>query len=401
MLPNVDAIIQAVQEQGDRAVRALTRTYDGVDLEGVPLLVSAQEREAATASLPQAVRTDLETAYTRLLSFHTALDLPAYAMPPERGLRLRLEVSPLRRVAIYAPAGRAPLFSSVLMVAAAARAAGVAEIAIASPPGPRGAVSPYILLAAEIAGISEIYRVGGAQAIAALAFGTQEISRVDKIAGPGNRYVAAAKKAVYGTVDVDLVAGPSEILVVAEDPHDAPFIAADLLAQAEHDPDAEVALLALRDGVVEAVAQELAAGATASKVAQESLAHATALFEPDRLQAIAAADAWAAEHLELLVADPAPWIQGVRAGSVFVGANTPTALGDYAAGPTHVLPTSQSARALSGLTKLHFLRTFSVTEATEVDPDLFSLAARLAELEGLPLHARSLTLRAASSPRWR
>jgi histidinol dehydrogenase len=153
--------------------------------------------------------------------------------------------------------------------------------------------------------------------------------------------------------------------------------------------------------VVEAVAQELSAGAEASTVVQESLAHASALLEPDRLQAIAAADAWAAEHLELLVADPAPWIQGVRAGSVFVGANTPTALGDYAAGPTHVLPTSQSSRALSGLTKLHFLRTFSVTEATEVDPDLFSLAARLAELEGLPLHARSLTLRAASSPRWR
>ncbi|EQD48125.1 histidinol dehydrogenase, partial [mine drainage metagenome] len=173
------------------------------------------------------------------------------------GVRARLEVQPLRRVGIYAPAGRAPLLSSVLMIAAAARAAGVGEIALASPPGPGGDVSPYILLAADVAGVDEIYRIGGAQAIAAFAYGSDEIPAVDKIAGPGNRYVAAAKREVYGAVDVDLVAGPSEVLVVADFTAEPEIVAADLLAQAEHDPDAEVALLALTDGVVGAVRAEL------------------------------------------------------------------------------------------------------------------------------------------------
>ena len=273
---------------------------------------------------------------------------------------------------------RTTLRLGLLQAVARNLARGVGEIALASPPGPQGAGSPFVLLAADITGIREVYRVGGAQAIAALAFGTEEIPAVDKIAGPGNRYVAAAKQAVYGTVDVDLIAGPSELLVVADAQADPRLIAADLLAQAEHDPDAEVALLALGPKLVPAVVRELEAALPASGPARESLAHASALVEPDVAKAIEAADAWAAEHLELHVADWGPWIRGVRAGSVFVGARTPTALGDYAAGPTHILPTGRSARFLSGLSKLHFLRTFSVTQVEEVDPELFGLAETLA-----------------------
>lgn len=399
VLPDVRDLIAAVRDQGDSAVRALTLRYDQVDLEGIPLRVSEQERAQAALAVPAALRKDLEATYRRLLAFHTALELPAYELPPSAGVRLRLITQPLRRVAIYAPAGRAPLFSSVLMVAAAARAAGVEDLVLASPPGPAGAVSAHILLAADVVGIKEIYRVGGAQAIAALTFGTKEIRPADKIAGPGNRYVAAAKKAVYGEVDVDLVAGPSELLVVADAKADPKLIAADLLAQAEHDPEAEVALLALADGLIEEVAREIAAGLPAFGPARESLAHASACVESDLELAMQAADTWAPEHLELHVHPPDLWIQNVRAGSIFVGGNSPTALGDYAAGPTHVLPTGRTARALSGLSKIHFLRTFSVTEVDEVDQELFRLAARLARYEGLPLHARSLDLRVGPDDR--
>ncbi len=392
LLPDVREIVDAVRAGGDGALRDLTLRFDQVDLTGRRLRVAKGEIAAAARSAPSAVRADLEAAYRRLLSFHAALEVDAYATSTQ-GVRARLELEPLRRVGIYAPAGRAPLVSSVLMIAAAARAAGVGQIALASPPGPGGDLSPYILLAAEVAGIEEIYRVGGAQSIAAFAFGTDEIAAVDKIAGPGNRYVAAAKREVYGAVDVDLVAGPSEVLVIADGAADPDLIAADLLAQAEHDPDAEVALLALEDGLVEAVRQEITSQGRGYAVALESLSHATACHEPRLAEAIAAADAWAAEHLELQVRDPSPFIGAVRAGSIFVGAKAPTALGDYVAGPSHVLPTGQGARAFSGLTKLHFLRTFTVTEVDRVDRDLYHLARRLAELEGLPLHARSLQLR--------
>ncbi len=399
VLPDVSGIVTAVRDRGDQAVRELTLRYDGVDLRDRPLRVTEEEMRAAGERARKAQRGDLERAYRRLLDFHAAVEVTAGDPQVSGGVRLSLLTQPLRRVAIYAPAGRAPLFSSVLMAAAAARAAGVGEIALASPPGPDGAVSPLVLLAADITGIREVYRVGGAQAIAALAFGTEEIPAVDKIAGPGNRYVAAAKQAVYGTVDVDLIAGPSELLVVADAWADPRLIAADLLAQAEHDPDAEVALLALGPRLVPAVVRELEAALPASGPARDSLAHASALVEPDVAKAIAAADAWAAEHLELHVADWGPWIRSVRAGSVFVGARTPTALGDYAAGPTHILPTGRSTRSLSGLSKLHFLRTFSVTQVEEVDPELFGLAERLAEMEGLPEHARSLRLRAQDARR--
>lgn len=399
VLPDVSGIVTAVRDRGDQAVRELTLRYDGVDLRDQPLRVTEEEMRAAGERARKAQRGDLERAYRRLLDFHAAVEVTAGDPQVSGGVRLSLLTQPLRRVAIYAPAGRAPLFSSVLMAAAAARAAGVGEIALASPPGPDGAVSPLVLLAADITGIREVYRVGGAQAIAALAFGTEEIPAVDKIAGPGNRYVAAAKQAVYGTVDVDLIAGPSELLVVADAWADPRLIAADLLAQAEHDPDAEVALLALGPRLVPAVVRELEAALPASGPARDSLAHASALVEPDVAKAIATADAWAAEHLELHVADWGPWIRSVRAGSVFVGARTPTALGDYAAGPTHILPTGRSTRSLSGLSKLHFLRTFSVTQVEEVDPELFGLAERLAEMEGLPEHARSLRLRAQDARR--
>lgn len=395
VLPDVREIVRAVEAEGDTALRALSLRYDGVDLRDIALRVSSAEGEAARAEVPTTLRSDMEAAYRRLLDFHGRLEVRPYAAPPSLGVRARLELQPLRRVGLYAPAGRAPLFSSVLMVAAAARAAGVGEIALVSPPGPGGAVSPYILAAAEIAGIDEVYRIGGAQAIAALALGTDEVRAVDKIAGPGSRWVAAAKREVYGRVDVDLVAGPSELLVVADRSCDPGLAAADLLAQAEHDPDAEVALLALEDGVIGAVRREMERQ-TAAGAPPESLRHAGACLVRDIGAAMAAADAWAAEHLELHVRDADPWTRAVRAGSVFIGAHAPTALGDYVAGPSHVLPTGGSARVLSGLTKLHFLRSFTVTEVERVDPDLFSLAERLATAEGLPLHAGSLRLRLGS-----
>ncbi len=363
VLPDVRDIVASVAAQGDDALRAFSLRYDSVDLGDGPLRVPVAAVQAAPGRVAATLVGDMEVAYRRLLDFHRQLEVRPNTAPASRGVRARVEFQPIRRVGLYAPAGRAPLFSTVLMVAAAARAAGVGEIAIASPPGPDGEVSPYILTAAHVAGITEVYRIGGAQAIAALAFGTQEVRAVDKIAGPGSRWVAAAKREVYGVVDVDLVAGPSELLVVADGSADPALVAMDLLAQAEHDPHAEVALLALAEGITQTVRREVL-----REVGEEglpaSLGHADACLERDVSAAIGVADAWAPEHLGLHVRDPGVWIGAVRAGSVFVGGMTPTALGDYVAGPSHVLPTGGSARALSGLTKLHFLRSFTVDYCT-------------------------------------
>jgi histidinol dehydrogenase len=393
-LPDVSSVLEAVRREGDAAVRRFTRQWDGVDLEGRALAVTPEAIEAAWESVGPTFQADLERVWARLRRFHEEAVTVRGGDVASAGVVARLHVAPVRRVGLYVPAGRAPLFSSVLMLAAPARAAGVEEIALVSPPRLDGEVDRHVLAAARVAGITEVYRVGGAQAIAALAFGTAEIPAVELIAGPGNAYVTAAKKAVFGTVAIDLLAGPSEVLIVADGTADPELVALDLMAQAEHDPEAVVALLALDPQVPGAVRAHLTAHAPASGALAASLGAARAAVVPDRATALAVVRAFAPEHLELHVADPASWLPDIAgAGAVFLGAAAPTALGDYVAGPDHVLPTGGTAVFASALSKLNFLRTYTSVAVAEVDRELFALAERLARAEGLPFHAESLARR--------
>ena len=392
------AIVGAVREGGDAALLDYTARFDRVALTPDTIRLSADEAAGQAAAAPAAVRDALMQAAQRIESFH-ARQMPAdLDYRDEAGVRLGARWRPLDAVGLYVPGGTAAYPSTVLMNAIPARVAGVQRIAMAVPT-PDGALDAAVMAAAEIAGVTEIYRVGGAQAVAALAYGTESIAPVDKIVGPGNAYVAAAKRLVFGTVGIDMIAGPSEILVVADSANEPEWIAADLLSQAEHDGDAQAILItddgAFADRVTEAVAAHLARLPRANIAAASWRDHGAVIVVGSLDEAPPLVNRLAPEHLELAVAEPGGLADAVTsAGAIFLGRHTPEAIGDYVAGPNHVLPTARSARFSSGLSPLDFLKrtTFVGCDAASL-AQIGPAAVTLAEAEGLHAHALSVALR--------
>ncbi len=391
----VREIIESVRRGGDAALLAWTSRLDGVKLEH-PALPRQWREQARNVSAE--VRASLAKAAERIRRYHEQQRQRSWLQTEEDGTILGQLVRPLERVGVYVPGGRAAYPSSVLMNVIPAQVAGVREIVLVTPPHADG-VSPYVLAAAELLGIEEIYCVGGAQAVAALAYGTETIRPVDKIVGPGNAYVAMAKREVFGRVGIDLIAGPSEVVVVGDGTVSPHYAACDLLAQAEHDPMAAAILIATDEAwaraVQQAVEEELATLPRAA-IARQSLAERGGIVVvSDMDEAMAAANRLAPEHLELLVADPWRWLPFVQhAGAVFLGSDSPEALGDYLAGPNHVLPTSGAARFASALSVDDFIKKTSlIAGSTKLLAAVGDDVIRLAEAEGLHAHARSVAVR--------
>jgi histidinol dehydrogenase len=398
---DVVTIIDAVRRRGDRALIELTRKFDGVKLTTADLRVSQVDLAAAHDALPHADRRALELAALRITEFHRRTLEKSFSYRDRYGMRLGQMVRPLERVGIYVPGGTGAYPSSVLMNAIPARVAGVREIVMVSPAAKDGD-RPAVLAAAAIAGVDEVYRIGGAQAIAALAYGTASVRPVDKIVGPGNAWVQAAKRMVYGVTDIDKMAGPSEVLVVADADAHPEWIAADLIAQAEHGSGDESAVLItpsrpLALAVVAAIESALADLPRAATVTKVLAKRGAAVVVKNLEEAFALANRIAPEHLELDLADPARWLERVTsAGAVFVGAMSPAPLGDYLAGPNHVLPTGGSARFASPLGAYDFLKRTSIIEASAAAlKALGPEVARLARMEGFEGHARAMELRLA------
>jgi histidinol dehydrogenase len=382
----VDEIIRQVRDKGDAAVKRLTLALDGSSAE--PLELPPVEWQRAGDALPQPQRQAIMAAAVRIEEFH-ALQRPRVLGSGE----LVMRPEPLRRVGIYVPGGRARYPSTVLMNAIPARIAGVAEILMATPPGSDGSISPAVLYAARVAGVSRVFRVGGAQAIAALAFGTESIPAVDKITGPGNVFVVLAKRAVFGVVGIDSLAGPSEILVVADASADAEQVVADLASQLEHDPQAWAVLLTDSPELAQRVAADLSRDELANRFgAGAAELHAAVVVVPDISTAVRLAADFAPEHLELLVEDPEGHLRNVRgAGMVFAGGWSPVPMGDYVAGSNHTLPTGGAARFASPLGVHDFYRWTSVVRLqADTARRIAPVGIELSKIEGLVAHQRSL-----------
>ena len=392
------AIVDDVAHRGDIALLEATRKFDRLDLDAARLRVTAAEIDAAINACDAKTLEALELARNRIESFHRQ-QLPVdQRFTDALGVELGWRWSAIESVGLYVPGGTAAYPSSVLMNAVPAQVAGVGRVAMVVP-SPDGKLNPLVLAAARLGGVSEIYRVGGAQAIAALAYGTATIAPVAKIVGPGNAYVAAAKRLVFGKVGIDMIAGPSEVLVISDQSGNAGWIAADLLAQAEHDVNAQSILVtdsaALADEVERAVEAQLATLPRA-QIARASWNDFGAIIVVKNLdQAADLANALAAEHLEIMTSDPERLAAQIRnAGAIFLGPHTPEAIGDYVGGSNHVLPTARSARFSSGLSVLDFMKRTSILKC---GPDqlraLGPAAMTLAQAEGLEAHARSVGLR--------
>ncbi|PZO91670.1 MAG: histidinol dehydrogenase [Sphingomonas sanxanigenens] len=395
---DVAAIIAGVRERGDAALADYTRRFDRFDLDAEGWTVSAADRRAALDGLSPDLRRALDLAATRIAAYHAAQKPTDSDRIDAAGVRLGARWRAVDAAGLYVPGGRAAYPSSLLMNAIPARVAGVARLAMVTPT-PDGAINPLVLAAAEIAGIDEIWRVGGAQAIAALAYGAGRIAPVDVITGPGNAWVAEAKRQLFGVVGIDMVAGPSEIVVVADAANDPAWIAADLLSQAEHDPTSQSILFtddaAFADAVVDAVEARLKLLATEATARASWDANGAIIVVPALIDAAPLVDRLAPEHLELAVADPQPIFDAVRhAGSIFIGRHTPEAVGDYVGGPNHVLPTGRRARFSSGLSVTDFMKRTSFLSCDEAALAAIGPAAvALAEAEGLPAHAASVAIR--------
>jgi histidinol dehydrogenase len=401
----VRKIIEQVREGGDAALRQLVRKHDGARVEA--LEVTRQEWDAAVERVDPADRAALGKAAMRVREFHRKRIASSWEMREEGGALLGHRVRPLARVGIYVPGGKAAYPSSVIMNAVPASVVEVPEIVMATPPQPDGSIRPDVLLAARVAGVHRVFRMGGAQAIAALAYGTESVPRVDKIVGPGNVWVATAKRLVFGEVAIDAEAGPTEVLVVADASATPAWVAADLLSQAEHDERACAVLITTSRGLAARVQDQLARqlrDLERVRIAREALSRGGAIFVvKDLAEAMALANEYAPEHLVLAVEDPDAALRQVEnAGGVFLGHYTPVAIGDYIAGPNHVLPTGGTARFFSPLGVEDFLKRtafvrFEPPKLRELGPD----AIRLAQLEGLPGHGRSIELRLAKIRRTR
>jgi histidinol dehydrogenase len=394
----VAAIIDDVRRRGDAALLDYTAKFDRCRLSADRLRLTEGEIGEAARRCPATVVSALETAATRIRDYYARLMPADLDYRDAAGLRLGALWRPLAAAGIYVPGGAAAYPSSVLMNAVPAAVAGVERLAMVVPT-PDGELNPAVMKAAQIAGVTEIYRVGGAQAVAALAFGTASIAPVDKIVGPGNAYVAAAKRQVFGNVGIDMIAGPSEILVIADAGNDPAWVAMDLLSQAEHDETAQSILITDDAPFADAVAQAVASALKGLKrldIATASWERYGAIIRVERLaEAAALANRLAPEHLELAIADPDALLPAIRnAGAVFLGRHTPEAIGDYIAGPSHVLPTGRSARYASGLGVHDFLKRMSLIACdAESLGRLGPTAIALAEAEGLDAHARSIAIR--------
>ncbi|AUW59854.1 histidinol dehydrogenase [Sphingobium sp. SCG-1] len=399
---DVSAILKRVRGEGDVALADYTQRFDRHDLEASGWAVTAAERKAALAGISSELRDALELAADRIATYHATQKPQDSDGVDAAGVRLGARWRPVDAAGLYVPGGRAAYPSSLLMNVIPAKVAGVERIAMVTPT-PDGIINPMVLAAAEIAGIGEIWRVGGAQAVAALAYGTERIAPVDVIVGPGNAWVAEAKRQLYGVVGIDMVAGPSEILVVADGKNDPEWIAADLLSQSEHDPTSQSILLtddaAFADAVAAAVERQIPALATSAVARASWDANGAIILLPDLAASIPLVNALAAEHLELAVDDPdALFAQVHHAGSVFLGRMTPEAVGDYVAGPNHVLPTGRRARFSSGLSVLDFMKRTSFIALDHAAIGAIGPAAvALANAEGLPAHAASVALRLNTS----
>ena len=389
----VQEIIAQVRSQGDRALFHYTRLFDKVDISS--LEVTGEELEAALEQTDKALLSVLSSAAENIKAYHSRQKRTGFSFSPEPGVVLGQKVTPLEKVGIYVPGGTAAYPSTVLMTAIPAKIAGCGEIIMVSPPE----ISPAILAAAKIAGVDRIFRVGGAQAIAALAYGTQTIPRVDKIVGPGNAYVAEAKRQVFGQVAIDMIAGPSEILIIADEKSSPAHIAADMLSQAEHDRLASAVLITTSRSLAEQVQKELEAQVSRlprKEIAQASLeGQGKIILAASIPQAMEISNRLAPEHLELMVESPMDYLDAIKnAGSVFLGRYCPEPVGDYWAGPNHTLPTGGTARFSSPLSVDDFVKKSQFTAySQEALQKAGKKIAYFAQAEGLDAHARSITIR--------
>jgi histidinol dehydrogenase len=406
--PKVDAavadIIAAVRRQGDAAVLAYTRRFDRVEAASVAALeIAPDELDRALARVPGAQREALEQAADRIRRYHEHQRLESWSFTEPDGTQLGQRVTPLARVGVYVPGGKAAYPSTVLMNVLPAKVAGVPEI-VMTVPTPDGERNDLVLAAAALAGADRVFAIGGAQAVAALAYGTETIPAVDKIVGPGNAYVAAAKRRVFGVVGIDMVAGPSEILIVCDAQCDPDWIAMDLFSQAEHDEVAQAIAVSADAGVLDRIEQSierLLPGMPRRDVIAQALAHRGALIATrDLEEACSIVNRVAPEHLELALAAAASIVDRIRnAGAIFIGPYSSEAIGDYCAGPNHVLPTSRSARFSSPLGVYDFQKRSSLIAVSRAGADrLGRIAMTLAEGEGLSAHARSARYRLQDAP---
>ena len=393
----VTDIIKTVREQGDKALFDYTARFDKAQLSS--LLVTQEEIEAARSAVEPRFIEILERAAKNIRKFHEAQRRQSFIINDEDGVVMGQKIIPVDRAGLYVPGGTAAYPSTVLMDAIPAKIAGVREVVMVTPPCADGTVNPAILAAASVAGVDKIFKVGGAQAIAALAYGTESVPKVDKIVGPGNAFVAEAKKQVFGTVSIDMIAGPSEILVVSDGKSDPRYVAADLLSQAEHDKNASAVLVTDSADLAQAVSDELERQIPLldrAEIARASIDNNGKIIVADDLNVVIdIANEIAPEHLELCVDDPFDWLSKIRhAGSIFMGRNCPEALGDYFAGPNHTLPTSGTAKFSSPLSVDDFIKK---TQYTYFTADALAKVAEdvafFARQEGLTGHAKSAVIR--------
>ncbi|HPY72638.1 MAG TPA: histidinol dehydrogenase [Methanothrix sp.] len=399
VMPAVVEIVNEVQERGDRALADLTERFDGVRIGKVR--VGADEIEKAGDQVPEKLKKALEIALENIAAFHhQELDRDLWMTETSPGVLAGQMVVPLDSVGAYVPGGRAAYPSSALMTVVPAKVAGIERVIVCTPPGKEGKVNPITLVAAEMAGADEIYRVGGVQAVSAMAFGTESIRPVQKIVGPGNIYVTAAKLLLRSTVEIDMPAGPSEVLIIADYSAEPVVLASDMIAQAEHDPQSISVLVTDDEDLAIATRAEVekqALEAARREIVKKSLERAAILVAESMEEAVAFSNNFAPEHLEIIVRDPMDVLGKIRnAGSVFLGPYTPVAAGDYASGTNHVLPTSGYARAFSGLNVDAFVKKITVQKISKEGLSLLKDAITiLAEAEGLDAHAESVRKRLA------
>jgi histidinol dehydrogenase len=399
VITTTQMILDRVRQEGDQALIELTEQFDHVRLKPEQLRISEREISQAVEQCDSKLMEAMRRSAKQIRGFHNAQLTDDIVWPAPFGGRVSLIKKPLDIVGVYVPGGTAPLPSSVLMNIIPARSAGVRRIVLCTPPQSDGQVHPAILAAASLAGADELYRVGGAQAIAAMAYGTESIPAVDKITGPGNIYVNTAKRLVFGQVDIDMFAGPSEILIIADQSANPAFVAADLLSQAEHDPLASALLLTDCESLAQAVAEEITIRVPllprASIIAKSLADYGAAFVVPDLKTAVDFANEIAPEHLELIVENPDDYLAAIHnAGAIFVGPYSPEPLGDYYSGANHVLPTSGTARFFSPLNTDDFIKKTSIIHYTREDlADCHQAIETFAEAEQLRAHAESVRVR--------
>ena len=394
----VAGLLADVQARGDVALREVTLRFDGVELTAFD--VSEEEFAAAHTAAPADLREAMQDAAGRIEAFHRAGMAQPYAVETAPGVVCERVIRPIPRVGLYVPAGSAPLPSTALMLGVPSRLAGCRDVVLCTPPRKDGTADPAVLVAAQLTGVRRVFKLGGAQAIAAMAFGTGSVPKCDKLFGPGNSYVTEAKQQVAqgGAAAIDMPAGPSEVLVIADAGADAAFVAADLLSQAEHGPDSQVLLLTDDDGLIERVQAELAsqlAMLDRADIARQALSSSRLVKVSSLEDAFAISNRYAPEHLIVALREPRAWLDQVEAaGSVFLGDYTPEALGDYCSGTNHVLPTAGAARAYSGVSVASFQNFVSVQSASRAGiAAIGDCALTLARAEGLDAHAHAVAIR--------